>query len=393
MAVISINFLVICNVDLNQKWGDYTRIFSIMKDLKKKGHEITMFIIRPDIKKPRITHSIENDIDVIEIHPPNFGFSGKKGISRHLNYLACIPTVSNEASKIISKKQIDYIYSYMPGTGSSVPAMRIKSKHGIPLILDLADMYSYIRPKIILKKSFKASDKILVITDYLKQKLLDQNIPENKIIHVPNGVDLELFNPDKYSSDEINKIRSSFNADQIVVFSGSLQDLNILIDSAAIVIHSFPKVKFVIVGDHRDKKRSKIIWERIVKEKNLESNFLFLGKKPKNEIPKYILCADVCVDTFPDEPYFAAAAPVKLLEYGACGKPVVATAVSETKKIIIHKKYGFLAKPSDYHEYAQHIIHLLSSDKLRKKMGNDFAQHIKSEYDWKKIVQKLEDNI
>ena len=53
--------------------------------------------------------------------------------------------------------------------------------------------------------------------------------------------------------------------------------------------------------------------------------------------------------------------------------------MEETKKIIIHKKYGFLAKPSDYHEYAQHIIHLLSSDKLRKKMGNDFAQHIKSE--------------
>jgi glycosyltransferase involved in cell wall biosynthesis len=393
MAVIPINFLVICNIDLNQKWGDYTRIFSIMKDLKKQGHEIIMFIIRPDIKKPRITHLIENDIEVIEIHPPNFGFSGKKGISRHLNYLACIPTISNEASKIISKKNIDYIYSYMPGTGSSVPAMRIKSKHGIPLILDLADMYSYIRPKIILKKSFKSSDKILVITDYLKQKLLDQNIPENKIILVPNGVDLELFDPDKYNSNEIKNIRSSFNADQIIVFSGSLQDLNILIDSAEIVIHSFPKIKFIIIGDHRDKNRSKTVWERIVKEKNLKNYFIFLGKQPKSEIPKYILCADICVDTFPDEPYFAAAAPVKLLEYGACGKPVVATAVSETEKIVIHKKFGLLAKPSDYNEYAQNIINLLSSDELRNKMGNDFAKYIKSEYNWEKLVQNLESNL
>ena len=362
-----------------------------MGELTKRGHKIFVLIIRPDPKKPRVSYLKENGIDVIEIHPHSIGFSGKKGISRHLNYLLSIPVITKEASKIISKYGIDYIYSYMPGTGSSVPAMRIKSTHGIPLILDLADMYSYIRPKIVLKKSFKESDKILVITDYLKHKLLEQNIPENKILHIPNGVDLDLFNPDKYSDDEIKKIRSSFNADHIVVFSGSLQDLNILIDSAEIIIQSYPKIKFIIIGDHRDKNRSKIVWEKIVKERNLENYFSFLGKQPKNEIPKFILCADICVDTFPDDPYFAAAAPVKLLEYGACGKPVVATSVSETEKIVIHKKYGLLAKPSDFNEYAQHIMKLLSSDELRKKMGNDFAKYVRTKYGWDNITKKLTD--
>ena len=152
-----------------------------MGDLTKRGHKIFIFIIRSDPKKPRVSYFKENGIDIVEIHPPSIGFSGKRGISRHLNYLISIPTIIKEASKIISKHKIDYVYSYMPGTGSSLPAMKIKSKFKIPLILDLADMYSMIRPKRIIDKSFKVSDKIIVITDYLKQDLLQKGILDKKI--------------------------------------------------------------------------------------------------------------------------------------------------------------------------------------------------------------------
>ena len=74
----------------------------------------------------------------------------------------------------------------MPGTGSSLPAMRIKSKHNIPLILDLADMYSMIRPKRIIDKSFNEAYKILVITDYLKENLIGKGIIKEKIRQIPN---------------------------------------------------------------------------------------------------------------------------------------------------------------------------------------------------------------
>jgi len=364
-----------------------------MGTLSKKGHKIFVFIIRPNRKKPRISYLKENGIDVIEIHPPSIAFSGKKGISRHLNYLACIPAIQKEASKIISKCKIDYVYSYMPGTGSSTPAIRISSKHKIPFLLDLADMYTMIRPKMVIEKSFKKAEKILVITNYLKNDLIKKGIPESKIHIIPNGVDLDLFYPNAYSSEQITKTRQDFESDKIIVFSGSLQDLNIIIKSAEYVIKQIPDVKFVIIGDHRDPQRSKLMWKKKVQEKNISKNFIFLGRIPKNEIPKYILSADVCVDSFPNEPYYAAAHPVKLLEYGACGKPVVATRVEETEKIISHGKYGFLAKPSDHEEYAQFIIKLLMSSKLREEMGNDFAKFVINEFQWSKLVTKLEDSL
>jgi len=361
-----------------------------MGALTKRGHKIFVFIIRPNPKKPRVSYFKENGIDVIEIHPPSVGFSGKKGISRHLNYLACIPTISKEATKIISKEGIDFLYSYMPGTGSSIPAMRIKSKHDIPLILDLADMFSMIRPKIVIKKSFKESDKILVITNYLKNELVSKGISEEKIFHLPNGVDLKSFNNDQYSPLEIQKFRKTFDAEQIVLFSGSLQDLSIIINSAKKIIENFPKIKFIIVGDHRDPALSKSQWEKKVKEKNLQKYFEFLGKKPKELIPKYILSADICLDSFPNEPYFAAAHPIKLLEYGACEKPVVATNVSETSKIIKHGEFGFLAEPLNHEEYADFIIELLSSSEKQSQMGKNFSKYIKSEFGWDYLASKLE---
>jgi len=382
---------VLCNVDLEQKWGDYTRVFSLMGSLSKRGHKIFVFVISPNHKKPRISYLKENGIDVIQIHSPLIGLGGRKGILRHLNYLACIPTILKEAEKIISKHKIDYVYSYMPGTGSSIPAMKICSKHKIPFVLDLADMYSMIRPKMVIEKSFRNADKILVITNYLKNDLLKRGIASEKIEIIPNGVDLELFNPDAASLEEIRKTRHGFQSEKIIVFSGSLQDLNIIIESAPYVIEKIPDVKFVIIGDHRDPNKSKSFWENKTRAKKLNEHFIFLGRLPKKEIPKYILSADVCVDSFPNEPYYAAAHPIKLLEYGACGKPVVATKVSETENLIKSGFFGFLAEPSNINEYAGYLIDLLQSSTLRKKMGLDFHDFVKSKFMWEYITKNLED--
>jgi len=362
-----------------------------MRAFSKLGNKVFIIIIRPENKKPRISSFKENELDVIEIHPPSIGLKGKTGVSRQLMYLACLPAVQKAASKIINENNIDFVYANMPGTGSSVPAMRIQSKHKIPFVLDLADMYTLVRPKIVVERSFKKADKIITITNYLKDDLLNRKISPDKIFIIPNGVDLDLFDPVKYDQKEIKKLRDTFQAEKLLVFSGSLQDISLIINSATTVINAIPKVKYIIIGDHRDPNRSKVAWELKVKEKKLGKYFEFLGRKPREEIPKYLLCADVCIDSFPDEPYYAAAHPIKLLEYGSCGKPVVATQVSETGKIVKHGIFGLLADPNDPRQYAQYIVDLLNSKELCEKMGKEFSKFIRKKFSWDMIALKLQE--
>ncbi|HSD05591.1 MAG TPA: glycosyltransferase family 4 protein [Nitrosopumilaceae archaeon] len=385
------NILVFCNVDLSQKWGDYTRVFSLMKAFSQLGNNVFIIIIRPEHKTPRITSFKENGLDVTEIHPPkSLKFKGKKGLGRYLNYLACLPAISKTASEIIQKNHIDYVYSYMPGIGSSLPAMRMKSKHKIRFILDYADLHVFVKPKRIADSSFKMADKILAITEYLRNELARKKTDSTKVYVVPNGVDLELFNPSKHDQNDIKQLKNSFGTNKLAIFSGSLQDLNIIIDSATQVVEVISGIKYIIIGDHRDPSRSKSIWEEKVKKKGLSQYFEFLGRKPHEEIPKYLLCADVCLDSFPDEPYYAAAHPIKLLEYGACEKPVVATRVSETEKIVKHGTFGLLASPGNSSEFAQHMITLLNSQELREKMGKDFANYVRTNFGWNKIAADLQ---
>ena len=380
-------------MDLVQRAGDYARVFSLMQALSKLGYKIFVIIISSESKNPRVSYLKEMGIDVVLIHSFSFGTKKHRGIWRHLKYLSCLPAISREAKKIINEYGIDYVYSYMPGTGSSYPAMRIKSKYKIPMILDLADMYTMVRPKYIVKKSFKEADKILVITNYLRNILLKQGISENKIFHVPNGVDLALFNQSRYSQVELSELRSKLGGEKLIVFSGSTQDLSIVIDSARKVIDKFPKVKYLIIGDHRFASKSKQVWENKVKAKGLTDNFIFLGRRPREEIPQYLLCADICIDSFPNEPYYAGAHPIKVLEYGACGKPIVATSVEETSNLIMHQKYGLLANPEDPDEYAKYLILLLSDRVLAKKMGLDFEKYVKENFDWQIIAKRLESKL
>lgn len=389
--MVCINILVFCNVDLSQKWGDYTRVFSLMRAFSNLGNKVFIVIIRPEPKSPRISYFKENGLDVIEIHPPNImKCKGKRGIGKYLNYLSALLAASKIASKIIKEHGIDYVYAYMPGIGSSLPAMRVQSKHKVKFVLDFADLHVFVRPKKIADSSFQKADKIVAITNYLKDDLLKRNVSEKKIHIIPNGVDLELFNPEKFSTNDISRIRKSFDSKYLLVFSGSLQDLNLIIDSAKDVTEKIPDVKYIIIGDHRDPNRTRDIWEAKVKEKGLSKNFVFLGRKPQEEIPQYVMCSDICLDSFPDEPYYAAAHPVKLLEYGACGKPVVATRVTETANIVKHGLYGLLATPGDTSEYANHIVTLLNDEEKREKMGREFSAFVKSNFDWKKIAKDLQ---
>ena len=218
---------------------------------------------------------------------------------------------------------------------------------------------------------------------------MKKGIDETKIHIIPNGVDLELFNSNNYDQTEIQKLRDTFKTNNLLVFSGALQDLNIIIDSAETVVKAINDVKYVILGDHRDPNRSKNVWENKVKEKGLNDHFIFLGRKPREEVPQYLLCADVCLDSFPNEPYYAAAHPIKLLEYGACAKPVVATRVSETEKIVKHGTYGFLADPDKPQEFADYIVQLLNSKQLCQSMGKEFSLFIRDNFGWGKIATDL----
>ena len=66
--------------------------------------------------------------------------------------------------------------------------------------------------------------------------------------------------------------------------------------------------------------------QKIVENHDLNDKVLLVGKKPYNEIPKYLAASDVCVlPAYPDEEIMQDIVPIKIYEYMAMGKPVITT--------------------------------------------------------------------
>ncbi|MCK5097925.1 MAG: glycosyltransferase family 4 protein, partial [Desulfobacteraceae bacterium] len=87
---------------------------------------------------------------------------------------------------------------------------------------------------------------------------------------------------------------------------------------------------------------------------------------------------DVGIMPLPDEPWTLGKCGYKLIQYMACGKPVVASAVGANIEIIDHGKNGFLVKSEK--EWVKALTMLSEDKKLRKKMGRHGRKKVETDY-------------
>jgi glycosyltransferase involved in cell wall biosynthesis len=233
------------------------------------------------------------------------------------------------------------------------------------------------------KINYKYSTKIFAVAEGVKYGIIKSyHISPEKVIVIQNGADTELFKP-----FNAKKMPLSFNYNincKYIGFVGSFapwQGLEYLVNSAPLVLSEFPNVKYVLVGNGALYR--KII--ELVNELGLKDNFIFVDTVPHEEIPKYINIFDVCV-IFKDKDI--PSSPLKLAEYMACGKPVIATN-SEDFKILKKFNAGILVDPENSEEVRRAIITLLKDDSLRFNMGINALNYVVENRSWKIAAQNI----
>ena len=97
---------------------------------------------------------------------------------------------------------------------------------------------------------------------------------------------------------------------------------------------------------------------------------------------------DIGVMPLPDEPYERGKCGYKLIQYMACGKPVVASPVGVNTEIVRHGENGFLAKTTE--EWIEALSRLLENPELRLRMGRAGRSMVESEYSLQMQAPRLE---
>ena len=234
------------------------------------------------------------------------------------------------------------------------------------------------------------ADAVIAVTQGIKNHLIDHGVNGAKVWVIENGANTELFKPIKDNND-LKRLKNKLDiteGESVVTFVGNLapwQGVEHLLHAVPLVVEENPKTKFLIVGDGVMRKK----WERLAEKLNIRQNVIFVGTVIYDDVPEYINISDVCVAPFiRSRNENIGLSPLKIYEYLACGKPIVASNIRGVGNLLESSSSGIPVTPDAPDELAEAISKLLKDKQLRARMGENGRKLAVNEYSWENSAKK-----
>lgn len=365
--------------------GASTHVYEVAKNLALLGHEVHVISRRMTWSQPphevirgfhvhRLFRGILAPTPYSVYDAPRAKSTGRPSLPEnayaiylrtiHMLYAAAIST------RLIARNRLDIVLERETSWGSGALAATITAR---PVVLEIiGPRYSGI--------SVRRAVKILVYTDSVAPAL------KTKKVVVPAGADTDLFKP-RADGEEIRKLHN-LTGKTVVGYVGTFAEwhgVRDLIEASKAVLKRAPTTRFLMVGPYYETA------ERLVEEAGLSEAFVFTGPVPYQTVPRYINASDVLVAPYnPVSKGEFTFFPLKIVEYMACRKAVVATAVGVIPSLVKDRENGLLVKPGDPTELAQAIVRLLTDRDLAENLGRKARSTVQEEYSWRSFARHLE---
>jgi glycosyltransferase involved in cell wall biosynthesis len=233
-----------------------------------------------------------------------------------------------------------------------------------------------------IKKFYSPFDLVTAPTNVITNMLAEHGVPEEKLVTVKNGIDLNKFNAHVNPQAMRSILHLPKNA-KIILFAGRVTEekhVDLLPKAAKKILHSVPEARFVIVGDGPFRP----VVEKAVDANGVRSFFTFRGTVPNSDMPFYFAAADANVYPSTFDTY-----GLSIVEGMACGVPAVGANAFAIPEIVKEDKNGFLFTPNDADEFAEKTIKLLTLSPATKKKMRTAAISTAKNYSIQKATDEL----
>ncbi len=299
---------------LKEVQGGPMKVFDLCDNLVRLGHDVVLFA--PDIGCP------EKQTAARVVKIPAFGVPGLGILWHELCSFAA-------SLRELAGGRCDAVYVRI--TTSFVPWL-VSRLSGASLFTDVNDdpFYRYAatrgagRLKLPLVRfadafNLRRSDRVFTINGELAKALSDKlAIPAGKVEVMMSGTNTELFRPlDRGGACAELSLDPAF---RYLCFAGSCNhwnDYGLLAEVVSRIARKAQDIRCLIVGDMGEERASAMV------AGGAAGKFIMVGRVPPREAAKYMACAEVCLA--PLMPDWGSMTSVKIFDYLACGRPVVAS--------------------------------------------------------------------
>ncbi|MBI5327786.1 MAG: glycosyltransferase [Deltaproteobacteria bacterium] len=229
--------------------------------------------------------------------------------------------------------------------------------------------------------SFKA---LVSISGILADQFVEAGVPKRKITVEQDGVDFSAFS--FFDNSEILRTKRDLLQQRkaIALYAGHLYDykgIPLILQAA----ERFPDISFVLVGGwEEDIRRIK----KAADDKGLK-NIKLVGFIPNNSVSVYLKAADILLLPYSAEHHQAkTTSPLKLFEYMASGKPIIAAALDNIVTVLTHKRNAFLFNPDDIDSFSDAIKTALTNAAESEMVSKQACFDVK-QYDYRERCSRI----
>ncbi|MFW9259518.1 glycosyltransferase family 4 protein [Nostoc sp. CALU 546] len=377
----------------------------LAEGLVKRGHEVRVITGMPNYPQREIYDGYRGKWYITE---------QKNGVTIQRSYLR-IKSKPNLVDRLLLELSFvftslpqafkggrpDVIILTVPPLFGTLPVTIFGWLYNCPVVLNVQDILPeaavrigllknkwMIRSLAILEKfAYRTAHTISVIADGFRENLVNKGVPVNKIVCIPNWVNVNFIRP---LPKQNNSWISSHQLDGkfVVLYSGNIaltQGLETVIE-AAVCLRHIKDIVFVIVGESRALQR---LQEYCLL--NGADNVLLLPLQPRETLPEMLAASDVGL-IVQKHNVISFNMPSKIPLLLASGRPIVGSvpATGTAAKAIQLSGGGIIVEPESPDAMAAAVHDLYTNPTLGARLGNTGRQFAEENYSLEQALDRYE---
>ena len=378
-------FLYIHNEEITSIRANLVQVLSMCNAFRSLGINIELAL-------PNNKQRYENPDEYIL---NNYGINNKLRLSyyKRIRFLKRLSMLGSYfgVRKLLKTSKADVYYTRDPLIFTLV------AKKKLPVIFEAHNSKMHINIKILdrywTKKVVESSKRsncigFISISNNLAKYWKNNGVPQEKLLTLHDGFNDHLFEK-KIDSNESRERLNLPKDKKIISYTGSLnpdRDIEKIIKIAKY----FPDELILIVGGPL----SMVEHYRNLTEINNVANILFTGPVDHRKIPQYLYASDVLLAIWSDKvPTINYCSPLKIFEYMATGRIIIADNFPTIREVIKHEENGLLVSPWKLNELVEQVRRALY-DRNLEQLGERARIEAFEKYTWnkraKEIIKKIE---
>jgi glycosyltransferase involved in cell wall biosynthesis len=298
------------------------------------------------------------------------------------------------AEKCVSRLLPDFIYERYSLWGTA--GQHLARNHSIPLVLEVNSPLAYeerkyrggsvLRPlaRWVERRTWRRADLLAAVSQALCNHFEEAGVKAGKVEVLPNAVDTQLFRPE--ANDDSLRSELKLDGRFVIGFVGSFKawhGVGFLLEALRQLRGEDTSYHLLLVGDGPLRRALEQEAGRV----GLEEAVTFVGTVPHEEVPRYLALMDLAVAPYPalEDFYFS---PLKLFEYMAGSRAIVASRVGQVAEVIADGRTGLLYEPGNQEALIACIRRLRGDETLRKELGQN-ARMACSMSTWRRNAERV----